>query len=271
MKKIFYILIVLPLFILTGCEEVVDVDLETAAPRLVVDASIDWIKGTSGNEQTITLTTTTGYYESEVPVVSNAVVTVTNSAGTVYEFTETPGTGQYVCQYFLPEVGETYTLLINYDGQTYTATETLVDVPDITSIAQTDDGGFLGDETEVRFFFNDNADEENYYMSRYIADFLGYPDYDVMEDRFSNGNEMFNFLSDEDMNAGDTIDIRLYGISKQYYNYMAKLLEVADGGGPFSTTPGKVRGNMVNQTNEDNYALGYFRLGSVYAVTYQVQ
>jgi Domain of unknown function (DUF4249) len=271
MKKITYILLAFIIVTLSGCEEVVDIDLETGAPRLVVDASINWLKGTSGNEQMIKLTTTTGYYETEIPVVNGATVIVVNSAGTIYEFTEAPGTGQYVCQYFLPQVGESYTLTVTYNGQTYTASETLYDVPDITAISQTDDGGFTGDETEVRYYFNDNADEENYYLSRFDAPFLTIPEYDVMEDRFTNGNEMFNFLSDEDMEPADIIDIKLYGVSKQFYNYMAKLREVADGGGPFSTTPGRVRGNVVNQTDEDNYALGYFRLSRVFALSYEVQ
>lgn len=37
------ILVTIGLF-LTGCEDVINVDLDTAAPRLVIDASIDWVK-----------------------------------------------------------------------------------------------------------------------------------------------------------------------------------------------------------------------------------
>ncbi|WP_116788418.1 DUF4249 domain-containing protein [Flavobacterium psychrotrophum] len=272
MKKIFYIALMISSLFLTGCEEVVDVDLETAAPRLVIDASINWEKETPGTVQTIKLTTTTGYYNTEIPVVSNATVFITNSRGFVYNFTETPGTGSYVCANFLPESGQTYVLTVINDGQTYTATETLYDVPNVTHIQQTDNGGFLGEDKEVRFFFNDPADEENYYMVRYDTDVIPFPEYDVMEDRFTNGNEMFNYFSHEDLKTGDKLDIKLYGISKQYYNYMAKLLDVAggSGGGPFTTPPATVRGNVVNQTDESNYALGYFRLSQVYQFTYPV-
>ncbi|MFP9098402.1 DUF4249 domain-containing protein [Flavobacterium sp. RHBU_24] len=273
MKKILYILLACSGLLFAGCEEVIDVDLATGTKRLVVDASINWVKGTPGNEQIIKLTTTTGYYDAEIPVATGATVTVVNSTGTLYEFTEVPGTGQYVCQYFVPQINEAYTLTIIYNGQTYTGSETLYDVPDITSITQSEDGGFEGDETEIRFFFNDNAAEENYYLSRFDAEFLTIPEYGVNEDRFTNGNEMFDFISDEDVEPQDVIDIKLYGISKQYYNYMAKLLEVAGGGGggPFTTPPATVRGNVVNQTDEANYPLGYFRLSRVSAVSYEVQ
>ncbi|MBL7712163.1 MAG: hypothetical protein JNL13_06860, partial [Chitinophagaceae bacterium] len=55
-------LIVLPCVLLLSCTKVVVVDLKTAEPKLVVDASIDWVKGTPGHEQQIKLSTTTGYY-----------------------------------------------------------------------------------------------------------------------------------------------------------------------------------------------------------------
>lgn len=88
-----YIYIILSLILFTGCEEVVEIDLATAAPRLVINASINWEKGTSGSSQTIKLTTTTGYYQTQIPIVSGATITVTNSTNTVFNFIETPNTG----------------------------------------------------------------------------------------------------------------------------------------------------------------------------------
>ncbi|MFP9116059.1 DUF4249 domain-containing protein [Flavobacterium sp. RHBU_3] len=272
MKKITYILLIATTLLFASCEEVVDVDLETAAPRLVVDASLDWVKGTAGNNQTIKLTTTTGYYETEVPVVSGASVTVSSSDGTLFTFIETPGTGEYVCNNFEPLLGETYTLTIISDGQTYTAVETLYPVPEITTVEQINDGGFLGDETEVRFYFMDDAGANNFYMVRFDAEILPFPDYDVFDDEFTQGNQMFGNFSDEDLEAGQTLGIKLFSISERYKNYMEKLLEVSsgNGGGPFTTTPASVRGNMVNQTNIDNYALGYFRVTEVDTLNYTI-
>lgn len=273
MKKLLYITCILSTLVFTGCEEVVDVDLDTAAPRLVVEASINWTKGTAGNEQTVRLSTTAGYYQTEVPAVSNATVFITNSTGTVFNFTETPGTGYYVCNNFEPVINETYTLTVINGDETYTATESLYAVPEIGTIQQDNEGGFLGDEIEVRFFFQDNGAEDNWYMTRFAADVFPYPDYDVEDDNFTQGNEMFSFISDEDFASGQVLDIKLYGISERYYNYMQILLNVAGGGGggPFETPPATVHGNLVNQTNEANYALGYFRLSEVDALLYTIQ
>jgi len=70
------------------------------------------------------------------------------------------------------------------------------------------------------------------------------------------------------------LNIKLYGISERYFNYMSILINLAEGGsggGPFSTPPSTVRGNVVNQTNEGNYALGYFRLSEVDTLDYIVE
>ena len=274
MKHIFYIAAIISSLFLASCEEVVEVDLDTAAPRLVVDASINWVKGTDGSQQTIKLTTTTGYYNTTVPVVSGATVFVTNSTGTQFNFIENPGTGQYVCTNFIPAIGEEYTLTVISGGQTYTATEKLYAAPDIGEIVQDDEGGFLNEDVEVRFYFQDELNVDNFYMVRFDSAVLPYPDYDVFDDRFNANNEMFGIFSHEDLVPGDVVRMKLYGTSERFYNYMRILITLAEGGaggGPFSTPPATVRGNIINQTNEGNYALGYFRLGEVDTVEYIIE
>lgn len=272
MKKIFLLLLPI-LFLVASCEEVVEVDLETAAPRLVIDASIDWVKGTPGNEQTVKLTTTTGYYNPNVPIVEGATVFITNSMGTMFDFIEEPNTGNYNCTNFEPVIGESYTLTVVVDGQTYKATETLYPTPDIEEIVQDNEGGFFNEDVEVRFFYQDDGATDNWYMYRFSNGLMPYSDYDVLEDKFFQGNQMFGIYSHEDLAPGDELRIRLYGISQRYYNYMMILIAMAEGGagsGPFQSPPTTLRSNMINQTNEDNYALGYFRLGEVEDVTYTI-
>lgn len=274
MKNIKYILLLFTMVFFVSCEEVVDIDLDTAAPRLVVDASINWVKDTPGNSQRIKLTTTTGYYQNEIPAATGATVFITNGANTVFDFIETPGSGEYFCDNFVPEIDQTYTLTIVYQGETYTATEKLYAVPEISRVEQNDEGGFLGENIEVRFFYQDNALEDNFYMVRFDTEVLPYPDYDVLNDEFFQGNEMFDFIDDEDFKAGQPLGIRLYGVSERYYNYMMIVISMIEGGGgsgPFQTPPVNARGNMINQTNEKNYALGYFRLGEVDTLNYVIQ
>lgn len=255
-----------------GCEEVVEVDLSTQKPRLVVDAAIDWTKGTDGSQQTIRLTTTAAYYADNVPAVTGATVFVTDSNAQVFDFIEDTGTGNYNCTNFAPVIGATYILTVIYEGQTYTATETMIAVPEITDIQQDNEGGFLGEDIEVRFYYPDDAASENYYLEGFDSSVLPYPSYSVTSDEFVNGNLSFGIFSHEDLEAGDEIGIRLYGISQRYFEYMEKLLMISGGsGGPFGTAPATVRGNLVNQTDESKYALGYFRLCEVDRTQFTIQ
>jgi len=257
----------------TGCEKAVNVPLKTASPRLVIDASIDWVKNTAGNEQKIVLSTTTGYYSPEFPSVSGAVITVTNPSNTFFNFVETPGTGQYICNNFLPVIGETYNLKIVLNGETYTASETFTPVPKIEdNIDQNDKGGEMGDEIEVTFSYKDNAGQANFYLNSIRQPHSPFPELEVEDDEHTNGNLMQESFSHEKLKAGDRVDFKLYGISKSYYNYMFKLiLATGNDGNPFPTTPGAVRGNIVNQTNSNNYAFGYFRLAEVDTKSYTIK
>jgi len=275
MKKVNIILTAIIALFLTGChEEVISVDLSTAEPRLVIDASIDWVKGTTGNEQKIKLTTTTGYYEDEFPIVSGAEVTVTNSTNTVYYFIEVPNSGEYICTNFVPVIDETYTLTIHFDSDTYTATETLVAVPEIEDkVEQNDKGGMAGDEIELTYYYKDNGFEYNYYLYCFNMKYVIYPQYEVENNEMNQGSLTQVFYSHEDLEVTDDVTFKLYGISKRYYNYMAKLLLASgsEDGAMFPATPAAVRGNIINKTDSENFAYGYFRLSEVDIKNYTIE
>ncbi len=273
MKTVIKILMVAICLSLNACEEVISVDLDTAAPRLVIDASIDWVKNTTGTEQKIKLSTTTGYYSPTFPTVSGATISVTNSVNTVFYFIENPGTGEYICNNFEPVIGDTYVLTILLNGETYTATETLIKVPNMESdIVQNDNAGFGGDEVEILTYFQDDGTQQNSYLFSHKSNRVAFPEYEVEDDENDQGNRITMYYSSEDLRPNDSMEIKIYGISKRYYEYFNKLL-IASGsdGNPFATTPTKVRGNIVNQTNSENFAFGYFRLSEVDTKNYTIQ
>lgn len=273
MKKIIVPFLIILISLCSSCEEVVDLKLDTAAPKLVVEASIVWIKGSSGNAQKIKLTTTTGYYDTEIPIVTGATIFVTNSANTVFNFVEIPDTGEYACTNFVPEIGKNYTLTIIYNGETYTGTETFQALAPITRIEQNNEGGFTGKDIEIKAYFNDPANADNYYLYRYQYSNEATVSYNVDEDKFFQGNEFFSRSQNDELKTGDVIDLSHTGISKQYYNYMNILIGVigSNSGGPFQTPPATVRGNLKNITNPQNYPLGYFSLGETDIRRYVIQ
>ena len=271
MKKIIYILTI-SLFTFS-CEDIIDLDVPESQARLVIDASINWFKETAGNEQEIKLTLSAPYFDSEIPPANGAQITITDTNNNVFQFVEEGNTGIYRNSSFIPTINDDYTLNISYQGETYTATETLKSVSEIEYVEQNNDGGFSGEETEIKAYFTDPEDEENYYFFEFISDIPVIPSLEVYKDEFVNGNSIFGFYSEEDLSSGDEVTIRNYGISERFYDFMFLLLQQNGevDGGPFETQPATVRGNCMNITNPDNFPLGYFRLSEVDEFIYVIE
>lgn len=281
MKQYLYKIIVFIALISVSCTDVVDVDVPEAAPRLVVEASIDWEKETQGNEQFIKLSMSTPFFDNLTnTAVSGASVIITNTTtNEVFEFSD-QGEGIYSTSNFLPVLNQSYTLEINYQGETYIAEETMTPVVDVDEISQARTGGFDDEALEVSLFFNDPPNEENFYFFRFEEEGDLLPELLAIPDEFTDGNRMNVFFekeSDDDIGtaefeSGDVAFIKFYGVSKQYFNYLDILIEQYENAqNPFGTVPARLKGNVVNSTNPDNYAFGYFRLVQVINVTYVFQ
>lgn len=271
MKKLIYIFALSLLF--NSCQDVIDVEVPNAAPRLVIDASLNWFNGTNGNIQTIDLTLSAPFFNNTIPPATGATVTVINQNNTVFNFIDVENNGSYICQNFIPVLNETYTLNIVYNGETYTGIETLTAVTPIDFIEQTNDGGFSGDEIEIKAYYTDPAEQENYYFFAFQEEFETNPNLNVYDDQFINGNQIFAFYTNEDTVAGNELSIKNYGVSKQFYDFMFLLLQQSEtsGGGPFEVQPATVRGNCINTTNPNNYPFGYFRASQATEVIYIIE
>ncbi|MEP2058855.1 MAG: DUF4249 family protein [Maribacter litoralis] len=276
-----YIKLLLALFTvaLTGCEDVIDVDVQTDTLRLVVEASLDWEKGTTGNEQLITLRMSTPFFETESTNVTGAEVTVTNNdTGEVFLFTD-QNNGTYTTSTFEPQLEATYTLEILYDGERYVAEDTMNPVPDITDVYQDTEDGFDDETIELHIVFTDFEEEGDNYLFKFERPQDLLPTLETGDDEFINGNEVdwwYEIDDDEDeeikpLLPGDVVNISMHGISRPYFNYINIVIDQMGGVGIFEATPVDVKGNCINTTNPDNYAHGYFRVTQTNKVTYTVQ
>ncbi|MDY7393751.1 DUF4249 domain-containing protein [Aureibaculum sp. 2210JD6-5] len=256
-----------------SCEDVIDIDLPQSEPKLIIDASINWLKGTSGNNQLIKLSLSAPFFDDEVPPANGAQVKITNSENAEFIFAEDGDTGIYINSNFDPVINETYQLTVIYNNETYIGVETLKSVSPIIRVEQSKSGGFLGEDYEIKAYTQDPIDEDNYYLLEFSNDIPTLPTLEVFKDEFVNGNEVFAYFSDEDLDIGNEIKIRTYGTSERFYEFMFILLQQTSegGGGPFETQPATVRGNCVNTTNKENFPLGYFRLSEVDEFVYVIQ
>ncbi|RKR07907.1 uncharacterized protein DUF4249 [Maribacter vaceletii] len=275
MKLYIKLLTLLTISIFFSCEDVIDVELQKAPERLVIEASLDWEKGTTGNNQTIKLSTSSAYFaEDQNTPVTNAAVKVTNTNSSEEFIFASQNNGSYTTTTFNPIVGNTYDLEVIYNSETYIATETLQPVTDITRVEQSTEKGFDDEILEVSVYFNDPEDEKNFYLFRFKEDGDLFFELEDGDDEFINGNEVdWWYEKDEEDNqgeftSGDRVELEMYGISEAYHNYIRTLIEQSEGVGLFGSTPVALKGNCLNQTNADNYAYGYFRLTQVVKTNY---
>lgn len=269
MKKFLNLICLSLLLLLSSCEKVVNVDLEESAPRLVVEASLIWDRENESTPLYIKLSETTPYFEEENAPGAGAEVYVFSEEGAEYLFEEI-SPGLYKHDGFLPDSQVRYSLQILYNGEYYEASETIVSVPELDFVQQTDEGGFSGDDTEFRIFYTDPAGEANYYLFKfYYHEMVSLQIYD---DEFTDGNQTFAFFGEEDIEPGDQVLFEVQGISRRFYDYLYLLRsQTGSSGGPFQSAPTLVKGNIVNTTNPDNFAFGYFRLSYRHSLPYQVR
>ncbi|GEQ85819.1 hypothetical protein ULMS_13270 [Patiriisocius marinistellae] len=266
MKNTFILLLIA--ISLWSCEEVIEVELDTTAPRLVIDASINILLDDGSVTPKIKLSETAPFFGNEVPPVTNAIVSITSDNNEVFMF-EHQGDGEYTTA-IVPQLGVNYTLKIIHNDETYTATTSLQTVVPLEEVTQNNEGGFTGDMIEVEISFTDPSNENNYYFFEGLSDRGDLRD--SFSDEFFSGNTFQAIYFADDIEPDDVISFSLYGVDEQFYNFMFALLQQSsDGGGPFETQPATIRGNIINETNTDNYPLGYFRISELSKIVYTVE
>lgn len=265
--------ILLIIALLNSCTDVINVNVPNGGARLVVDASINWRKGTLGETQTIRLRESTAFFDNnqDVPVTGASVTVTKENDGSIFVFAD-QNDGSYTATDFVPESNASYTLKILYNGNAYTATETLIAAPVINRIEQTIEGSDGDTEIQLQVFFGDPGDVENYYLGEFTPSNLPLPSLAVIDDEFTDGNENYMENDNENYVAGVTVGINVYGISQRYYDYLNILIQQSgsDENGPFPTTPVQLKGNCTNVNDSNEEVLGYFRLGEFDTTSYTI-
>jgi hypothetical protein len=262
MKNINLLPFVLLLFLLS-CEKVIDVDVPSIEPKLIIDASFEVLfDETPVTANTIVkLRLSADYFDEAIPTVTNATVFITNlSNNTVINFSDADADGNYEpITTFIPADDVDYELTVIHNNETYKGKASKVKSSQFISVAQGDETLFSGKETEVKVSFTDNASEENFYLFDFENNsFLS------IEDRFFNGTDYnFSFFYQEDeIELPTTVRVKMSGITKEYFTYFRILINQSgqNSGGPFQSIPSSLLGNVINTTNEVNFPLGYFHI-----------
>ena len=261
MKNILLILTFVTLFI--SCEKVVEIDVPSIEPKLIIDASFEvyFDENPVTAKNVVKLSLSADYFDEVIPPALGATVFLTNlSDNSIINFSDSNSTGSYEpSSSFIPAENIQYELTIIYENETYKGTAFRVASTELTNVEQGTETLFSGEETQLNIEFTDDGTKENYYLFDFTNNiFL------TLEDRFFNG-AIYNFSTfyqEDEIDLPTTVTIKMSGISRDYYTYFRILSSQSgqNGGGPFETVPSSLLGNMINITNEDNFPLGYFHI-----------
>ena len=251
------------LLVMGACTEKIDVKLDETYTRLVVNGKIT----TDSAFQEITMSKTADYfYNQPVPMVHNATVTVSDGEDQ-YIFHETePGiSGVYRSDIaFAGQVGKTYTLDIQLEqpvsgNKDFTGSCFLPSVTNLDSVGYEyhpeigSEGGYL-----LTVYAQEPGEEKNYYMFNWYKNGVLMNDsldnLSISDDQYINGNYIngaavvwaSNASSWENLKPGDTVMIRMSGITKEYYNFLFEV-QLSQFNIPlFSGPPANVSSNISN-------------------------
>jgi hypothetical protein len=278
------------LFIL-ACEDVIDPKLEKADPIMTVDA---WLVSKPG-EQLIQLTWSVAYDDNDEypPGVKGATVSVLDNEGKMYEFIEDSQkiNGTYVWKPVGSEVfgkiGNTYTLTINYNGETFSATSKINPVPAVDSIAfeYVNDDPMFAEGYRAEFWGNDLTGEGNTYWIKTYKNgtLLNKPSeiniaYDAgISTNTQNDGKVFlppirlainpNDVDDNDKRlpayrSGDSVYVEINSITLSAYNYLNEVITNTNRqtgvGSLFSTAMSNVSTNVTNNDTKGSPVVGFF-------------
>jgi hypothetical protein len=265
---VFCTVIILTIFTgLFSCQKVINIDLNSPSPRMVVEANISDKPG----PYFVKLSKTVNFDEiTQIPPVKNATVEISDSSSGTYETLIEQKEGIYTTSLLKGIPEHKYRLKIITDGQVY---EAVSDMPDPVGFLKlninrevenqsTITGGSTGQtfRYRVNYEINDPAKYTNYYRFVVFHKNREISSRRVISDQFHNGKIIagdFILHDSIDFDPGETVKIELQNIDKNTYNFFRTLRDGASGLSFLSASPSNPISNISNN------GLGYFSAISV--------
>lgn len=233
-----------------GCEDVIELDVKDAEPRLVIAADLDV------NSQTldVQLSRSTAFYSSDTSsMVSNAQIELRSPTKT-FTVAEIES-GRYQASQIEAVPNDSFTLVIRISEQSYTANATVPTAAPLIDLEQIELSDLpFREPGSVRLsaLIEDDPNYKNYYRIQLFQSGENISEgFTVFDDVFAPDDADFSVPIREVFLPKDTVQVRLLSTNRAYYDYFYQLALVTD---PRSNdiTPFNPQGNF------DNNALGYF-------------
>lgn len=251
MKQLIYISVLF--FALVSCTKVIEVDLNSSDPQIVIEGEIS----NSGEPAIVTITKSINFDESNIfPYVTDALVSISDDDGNSEVLSEV-SPGVYLSNVMVGSINKTYTLHVESNEKILTSNSIIPNQVNLDSleVVVNTSGGFGGGgpslSHEVFVSYSDPVDETNYY--RFIEYINGEKKASyIFDDLLFNGVSARRKLRtfERDLEPGDTVVVEIQCIDSKVYDYFFSFGNL--NGGPSSSSPANPNTNITGSK------LGYF-------------
>ncbi|MEO1049996.1 MAG: DUF4249 family protein [Bacteroidota bacterium] len=276
MKRISYFILLL--VAIASCEETVLLDIDQTPVRIVIDGLVT----NESKQHAVKVSRTVDFYQQGLtPRVEDAVVSVSDNEGNVFNYVHNPNNhpdsvGFYLSEFpFAGEVGRIYTLNVQADGQTYTALDSMFRVTSVDSLEIT-----INEDERM-----DPEDEDRFYEILYYAeepqdtkDFYLFQFFRNGELENEEGEQIY-FADDRALGdridalpipvfyaLGDTAVVETFSLTRNGFLFYNDLFNnINNDGGMFSPPPANPRTNLTNG------ALGFFQVSAINRLTLVIE
>lgn len=255
-----FLFAMLAIALLNSCTKVIDINLNEAGPKIVIEAEL--VSGT--HDFTVKITKTSDFFNPGQPLnIADATVFLKTGTNAPLNL-KNDGNGIYTLKNFTATENTSYFLSVTAEGKTYEATDFLPkNVPvDSLSLKVGEKNPFSSvggaDSFEIVVNYQDPLADLNFYRIKSTVN--GTPRSEgtkllVIEDRYSVGAYFRLPIFTDSYELNDQVEVELVSMSHAMFNYFTTLALLVDGSGsPAPTNP---------TSNWSGGALGYFGAFSV--------
>jgi hypothetical protein len=259
-------IILIILFSLVSCEEVIKLEPENSEPQIVIESVITDENGTFK----VLISKSQDFYNDTVYKTINSAIVIISDNNGFLDTLSNNGNGIYSCNSLTGISGNIYKLEVVYNNVTYKASTILPLKTEITDLGyewveNPTASGYL-----VNVYFNDNPDIKNYYRVKvFVNNAKGTNqkvglEYLLYDDKIFNGEKtkLPALRGSKLLNVNDIVTVELYSLSKETYDYYNTLQNIiAVNRSTLGKAQTMIEGSSAPAnpiTNFDNNALGYF-------------
>lgn len=264
-KYIFTFFLALALF--SSCEEVIDLKLDSASEKYVVEAQLT---NQAGGVK-VSLSKTKSYASAnDFMGVSGAVVEIEDAQGITTRIVESATKGVYTHASLKGTPTQTYKLKILVNGQTFTSSCVMPAIVPLDDVYPYELNLFDGPRWFTQVKYKDPAGVKNFYRFIEYKNDVYTKAVIAANDEFTDGRAVnqtifpYEFTEESKLKKGDKIKLEFLTIDEPVYKYWFSVDNGAQGGSDSAAPANPV-------TNIKGGAIGYFSAHTIQTKSYTLQ